>query len=114
MAKFSSLCGLVAVNSDSWCSGDSDKLSFAVGRTVGHRGKAGDSTMNDFDFFKARWQPLRPVFDGSLVKSGAVVGNIVRFVNGPIQAVSPPPTFVPKLDFSDKRDSQYIGPFGLP
>lgn len=69
--------------------------------------------MSDLDFFKERWQPLRPVFDGSLVKSGAVVGNIVRFVNGPVQAASPP-HFIPKLDFSDKRDSQYIGPFGLP
>lgn len=69
--------------------------------------------MSDLDFFKARWQPLRPVFDGSLVQGGRVVGNIVRFVNGAVQPVLPP-LFIPKLDFSDKRDSQYIGPFGLP
>lgn len=69
--------------------------------------------MSDFDFFKPLWQPLRPVFDGSLVQGGHVIGNIVRFVNGPI-AQATPPVFRPKLDFSDKRDSQYIGPFGLP
>jgi hypothetical protein len=106
--------------------------------------------MSDFDFFKSRWQPLRPVFDCSLVThtgsvltdnagkaltaddgvtvlttddfvGQTVIGNIVRFVTGtyvpPVPSPLPPPLpppFVPRLDFSDKRDSQYIGPFGLP